>query len=41
MEPLNGATVQDSENGSLLDDLMNIIAKEQLEYQRNLQQNSS
>ena len=41
MEPLNGATVQDSENGSLLDDLMNIIAKEQLEHQRNFQQNSS
>ena len=41
MEPLNGSTVQDSENGSLLDDLMNIIAKEQLEYQRNFQQNSS
>lgn len=41
MEPLNGTTVQDSENGSLLDDLMNIIAKEQLEYQRNVQQNSS
>ena len=41
MEPFNGATVQDSENGSLLDDLMNIIAKEQLEHQRNFQQNSS
>lgn len=41
IEPLNEATVQDSENGSLLDDLMNIIAKEQLEYQRNFQQNSS
>ena len=41
IEPLNGATTQDSENGSLLDDLMNIIAKEQLEHQRNLQQNSS
>ena len=41
MEHLNGATVQDSENGSLLDDLMNIIAKEQLEHQRDFQQNSS